>query len=156
MPGGLPRCAWFAERQAGVASIGAAVTRLLDGIRWSAVTTGIVLALAGCARWVERAGVVARDEQVVATKLLRPQATARACASSLLGFPLGKEAGLDAAVSELLARDDEANVLTNVEVRRQTMVTGVYNRRCVEVRGDLGRIIPTVALPMPGGHESHR
>jgi len=139
-----------------VASIGAAVTHLLDGIRWSAVATAISLVFAGCAGWEERIGIVARDEQVVATKLLRPQATARACASSLLGVPLGKDAGLDGAVSELLARDDEANMLTNVEVRWQTVVTGVYNRRCVEVRGDLGRIIPTLALPMPGGHESHR
>ena len=139
-----------------MARIGIAVTRLLDGIRWSAVTTAMVLALAGCAAWVERAGVVARDEQVIGTKLLRPQATARACSSSLLGVPLGKDADLDVAISELLARDDEANVLTNVEIRRQAVVTGVYNRRCVEVRGDLGRIIPTLALPMPGGHESHR
>ena len=139
-----------------MARIGAAVTRLLDGIRWSAVATAVSLVCVGCAGWVERVGVMAPDEQVVATKLLRPQATARACASSLLGVPLGKDAGLDAAVSELLARDDEANVLTNVEVRWQTVVTGVYNRRCVEVRGDLGRIIPTLALPMPGGHESHR
>jgi len=139
-----------------VARIGAAVTHLLDGIRWSTVTTVLCLVSAGCVAWVERAGVVARDEQLVATKLLLPQATARACASSLLGFPLGTDAGLDAAVSTLLARDDEANVLTNVEVRRQAVVTGVYNRRCVEVRADVGRIIPTLALPMPGGHESHR
>jgi len=139
-----------------VARIVAAVARLLEGIRWSAVTTALCLVSAGCAGWVERAGVVARDEQLVATKLLVAQATARACTSSLLGFPLGTDAGLDAAVSTLLARDDEANVLTNVEVRRQAVVTGVYNRRCVEVRADVGRIIPTLALPMPGGHESHR
>jgi len=49
-----------------------------------------------------------------------------------MGFPLGRgRADLDEAMAALLARDGEANVLTNVELRRRVLVTGVYNRRCV-------------------------
>jgi len=59
-------------------------------------------------------------------------------------------------MAALLARDGEANVLTNVELRRRVLVTGVYNRRCVEVRGDLGRTVTILSLPVLGGPESHR
>ncbi len=139
-----------------MARVEAAVTHSLDGVRRHAAGMSVLLALAGCAGWVERIGVVAPDEQVVAVKLLRPRVTGRSCASSLLGFPLGRDRpDLDEAVTALLARDGEANVLTNVEFRRQVLVTGVYNRRCVEVRGDLGRTVTTFSLPVPGGHESH-
>ena len=68
----------------------------------------MLLALAGCAGWVERIGVVAPDEQVVGVKLLRPWVTGRACANSFLGFPLGRgRPDLDEAVAALLARDGE-------------------------------------------------
>jgi len=45
----------------------------------------------------------------------------------------------------------------NAEVRWHRLVTGVYNRRCVEVRGDLARALSTITLPAPPGHhhESH-
>ena len=140
-----------------MARVEATVTHALDGSRRRAARMSVLLALAGCAGWVERIGVVAPDEQVVGVKLLRPRVMRRACASSLLGFPLGRgRADLDEAMAALLARDGEANVLTNVELRRRVLVTGVYNRRCVEVRGGLGRTVTFLSLPVLGGPESHR
>jgi len=140
-----------------VARVEAAVTHALGGFRRRAARMSVLPALAGCAGWVGRVGVVAPDEKVLGVKLLRPRVMRRACASSLLGFPLGRgRADLDEAMAALLARDGEANVLTNVELRRRVLVTGVYNRRCVEVRGDLGRTVTILSLPVLGGPESHR
>ncbi len=57
----------------------------------------------------------------------------------------------------LLARDAEANVVVNAELTTNTVLTGLWNRRCVEVRGDVARIVSTVTLPMPASHgEQHR
>ena len=47
----------------------------------------------------------------------------------------------------MLALDSEGNVVTNVEVRTQGLFTAVYNRACVEVRGDVGRGISTIIVP---------
>ena len=56
----------------------------------------------------------------------------------------------------LLARDAEANVVVNAELTTNTVLTGLWNRRCVEVRGDVARIVSTVTLPMPASHREHR
>jgi hypothetical protein len=40
-------------------------------------------------------------------------------------------------------------------VRWERIVTGVYNRRCVEVQGDLARSVTTVRLPAPPSHHGH-
>ena len=53
------------------------------------------------------------------------------------------------------ALDPEGNVVANADVRWRRLVTGVYNRRCVEVRGDLARTVSTIRLPGPPGHEGH-
>jgi len=86
-------------------------------------------------------------------KLLRPAVSGRSCRASLAGLPLAAgEPDLREALAQVLALDAEANVVANAEVRWRRLVTGVYNRRCVEVRGDLARTVPTVTIPM-GQHE---
>jgi hypothetical protein len=93
-------------------------------------------------------GVVAGDSDVVGTKLLRPGAMARACRSSFfeLGSP-NPEATFREALDRLLAVDDEGNAVKNAQVREETFVSGIYNRRCVEIRGDVVRVISMIILP---------
>jgi hypothetical protein len=115
-----------------------------------------LLALGGCATSLGSVGMVARDADVVSVKMLVPGAVGRSCRSSVIGVPLrAGTATVDEALAEVFARDGEGNVVTGLEIRSEHLVTGVYNRHCVTVRGDLARAISTVTLPMPAGHSAH-
>jgi hypothetical protein len=59
------------------------------------------------------------------------------------------------ALDEILALDREGNVVVDAEVSEERFATGLYNRHCVRVRGDLGRAISTIRLPAPPGHHAH-
>jgi hypothetical protein len=114
-----------------------------------------VLALAGCATSLGSIGVLARDDDALSVKMLVPGAVGRSCRSSVVGLPLSAgDPTVDEALGQILARDAEGNVVTEAEVVSERLVTGVYNRRCVSVRGNLARMITTVTLPMPD-HAGH-
>jgi hypothetical protein len=116
---------------------------------------GLVLAL-GCASSLGTLGVVHPDADDVGLKLLRPDVTATSCRSSVLGVPLrAGEPDVREALATILALDREGDVVANAHVSWRTLVTGIYNRRCVEVRGDLARTVTTVRLPMPASHGAH-
>ena len=73
-----------------------------------------------------------------------------------MGIPVGPRAlGLEEALGRVLALDPEGNVVTHVEVSERRFLTGVYNRRCIVLRGDLGRTVPSVTLPALDGHRAH-
>jgi hypothetical protein len=114
-----------------------------------------LVALTGCSGTIGGVGVVGPDADDVGVKLLRPGVSVRACRTSVLGFGGGAVDPLESALARLLAADGEANVATRVRVRSSVIVTGLYNRRCVELSGDVGRLIPTVVLPSPPGHAGH-
>jgi len=110
----------------------------------------VALALAGCATSLGSVGLLGRDAETVSVKMLVPGATGRSCRSSIVGLPL--QAGdptLDEALAQILGRDAEGNVVTEAEVVSDRLVTGVYNRRCVTVRGNLVRTLTTLNIPMP-------
>jgi hypothetical protein len=119
--------------------------------RVAVVALGV--ALSGCATSLGTIGVAVPDAEPMGLKMLRPAATGRSCRASVLGLPLADgEPRLQDALGEILALDAEGNVVVNAEVRWRRVVTGIYNRRCVEVQGDLARTLSTVTLPMPPGH----
>ena len=90
------------------------------------------------------------------TKMLRPVARASACRTTLLGVPIaGPRWPLESALRALLATDAEADQLTDVDVREQTVASGLVNRTCVTVRANVGRAIPVVRLPMSASHHGH-
>ena len=119
-------------------------------------TLAAAAALAGCSASLGSVGVLAPDAAGLGLKLLRPGVSGRSCRTSIAGLPLGAgEPELREAVAQALALDAEANLVANAEVRWRRLVTGLYNRRCVEVRGDLARTISTLTIPMPPGHGAH-
>ena len=114
------------------------------------------LLLVGCGTTRGPAGYLGASPDAIGTKLLIPQVTARSCRTSVLGVTVGDgTASLAASVAELLRRDPEANVVTNAEITWQTVVTGVYNRQCIELRGDVARLTSTIVLPMPDMPSGH-
>jgi hypothetical protein len=117
--------------------------------------TGLALAL-GCASSLGTLGVVHPDADDVGLKLLRPDVSATSCRSSVLGVPLrAGEPDMREALATILALDREGDVVANAHISWRRLVTGVYNRRCVEVRGDLARTVTTVRLPIPASHGAH-
>ena len=74
--------------------------------------------------------------------------------ASVFGVPLrAGEPDVREALATILALDHEGDVVANARISWRRLVTGVYNRRCVEVRGDLARTVTTVRLPMPASHK---
>ncbi len=118
-------------------------------------TLALLWALTGCAGSLGTVGLLDPDAEDVGLKLLRPGAVGRSCRASVLGVPLAAGTpDLREALAGILALDAEGNVVANAEVRWRELVTGLYNRRCVEVRGDLARTVPTIRLPAPE-HRGH-
>ena len=114
------------------------------------------IGLSGCAASLGTVGLVRLDADEVGLKLLRPGVTGHSCRVSLLGVPLTAGApDLREAIAEILALDREGNVVANAEVRWERLVTGIYNRRCLEVHGDLARTVSIIRLPAPPAHPGH-
>lgn len=123
----------------------------------SAVRSVTILAMlwaAGCTAPLGRLPLVMREAD--ATKLLRPGVEGRSCRSRVLGVSTADgDPSLEEALAPILALDAEGNAVADAEVRSEELLTGVYDRRCVVVRGDLVRTIGTITLPMPEGHHHH-
>jgi hypothetical protein len=115
-----------------------------------------VVALAtGCSTSLGTVGLVRPSAEDVGLKLLRPGVTGTSCRSSVLGVPVQPgDPDLREALGAVLALDPEGDVVADARITWRRLVTGVYNRRCVEVRGDLARSITTIQIPMPA-HEGH-
>lgn len=125
-------------------------------IRDVAVLGLLALPLLGCATSLGNVGVVQPDADGIGLKMLRPDVSGRSCRSSIVGVPLAAgEPDLREAIAGILALDREGNVVANARVRWHSVVTGLYNRRCVEVEGDLARTVSTITLPAPPSHAGH-
>jgi len=120
----------------------------------------IIVLLAGfltaCTTSVGTVGVMRRNAGDVGVKLLRPGVTGRSCRASLVGLPLsGSPPDLREALEEIFGLDAEGDMVVNAEVRWQQLLTGLYNRRCIEVQGDLARTVSTIIIPAPAEHHGH-
>jgi len=120
--------------------------------RWLAVLVGVV----GCVTSHGTVGVIGPSADVVGTKLLKPGVVGRSCRTRVFGVARGGDRPqLTQALGKILAEDEEGDIVLNADVRTSVLVTGVYNRHCLEVQGDLGRTVPTIAVPGPSGHAGH-
>jgi hypothetical protein len=106
------------------------------------------LLLAGCTTALGPVGAVQPESDPIGVKMLRPGVTGRSCATSVVGVRLsGNPPTLREALDQITALDAEGDVVVNAEVSVERLVTGLYDRRCIAVRGDLARTIPTITLP---------
>lgn len=123
---------------------------------WRSMAGALLMGLlVGCMTSETRVGLMSARAELIGVKVLRPGILGRSCRASVLGLPL--EAGspsLVEALERMHAQDSEGDVVTDAQLRWSYVRTGIYNRSCVEVRGDLGRAVTTVLLPVPG-HGSH-
>ena len=111
------------------------------------------IGLAGCATSLGTVGAVVPDGETLGVKLLRPGLTGRSCRRALFGVALDDgQPSVGEALQHILAVDAEGNAVVNAEIRWRHLVTGIYNRRCVEVHADLARTVSTITLPSPPGH----
>jgi hypothetical protein len=114
------------------------------------------LALAGCAVPLGPVGALVPESETVGVKLLRPDVVGRSCGWTALGMRLAGEAPtLRAAMAQILALDAEGDVVTEAKVERERFVTVLYNRECLVVRGNLARVVSTLTIPAPPGHQGH-
>jgi len=115
-----------------------------------------VILVGGCTTHVGSAGVIAPAPETVGVKLLRPQVTGRACRQSILWWHIGENTPpLRSALGNIMALDPEGTVVTDAEITEDRFVTGLLNRVCLEVRGNLGRPTPTLSLPGAADHTDH-
>jgi hypothetical protein len=106
------------------------------------------MVLSGCATPLGALPVIGGDADLIPVKLLRPAVAGRSCRTSILGVRLRPGSPtVDEAVMEVLALDAEANVVTHAELTTRHLFSGFYNRRCIIVRGDLGRMVHSITLP---------
>jgi hypothetical protein len=120
--------------------------------RCAAIVAGLVLS--SCTAGLGTLPRVQAPPDTQGYKMLRPAQTAVECAGEGLAASEPRDL-LDAAVRQLLARDDEADSVVNARVESTQWSLGVYGRRCVTVTGDVVRSTSTIMLPMPGEHQGH-
>jgi hypothetical protein len=120
--------------------------------RCAAILAGVVLS--SCTAGLGSLPRVQAPPDTQGYKMLRPAQTAVECAGEGLAASEPRDL-LDAAVRQLLARDDEADSVINARVESTQWSLGVYGRRCVTLTGDVVRSTSTIMLPMPGEHQGH-
>lgn len=118
------------------------------------VSAVFLFGLVGCWSDMGTIPVATLDRDIAGVKMIRPGVVARACRSGVIGIRSGSEP-LEAAMRRILAVDPEGNAVTDVRVRTTSIRTGLYDRECVEVRGNLARLTPVVLLPAAGEHGAH-
>ena len=112
------------------------------------------LILSGCTTApIGEVGFLTRESEPVGTKLLHPGVVTRSCEVSILGVRIGPRLSMDDAIEHVLTSDPEGNAVMNARLSWHRMRMIVYDRDCLEVRGDLVRTIATITIPHPGRHE---
>jgi hypothetical protein len=113
--------------------------------------------LVGCAFGGGRVPLAFDEAGRPGFKMLRPGVSARACGCVM--WPYGRRSVgpfLERAMQQLLALDEEANVLQDLEITWRGLDVLIGRFGCVSVRADVGRMISTVSLPMVGMPPDHK
>ena len=126
--------------------------------RWAAFALLPAALVVGCARSLgpTPVGTLGPGAEQVAVMRLRPDVEASSCRRWFLGIPIDRSQSDDPVaplVAELLARDPEATLLSEADIRWDHLSLGVYERQCVVVHGVLGRAMRTITIP--SGHAHH-
>jgi hypothetical protein len=105
--------------------------------------TVIVLAagLTGCAYHVADLSLLSTKQVPARPYVLARGVSAEECTHQVFFVPLGSpRPDLGRLVEHLLTQTQKANVLTEVSVDERRIVTGVWNRHCLRVRGTVAQL----------------
>ncbi len=124
---------------------------------WQALALGVLLggvsASVGCTVGAGGLAAVTSAEARLPTMLLATGVEGSDCTSAVVRLP--HHPSLARAIARALEDVDGAVVLTDARVETTFFWTGVYNRRCVRVRGGAARMARQIVLPAPAGHHGH-
>ncbi len=122
--------------------------------QFTAAVAIAAIAGAGCTAHVATLPGVLGAEAYPPAMVLATGATGEDCGTSVLFVPI-RQASLDVAVARAIATVPEATLLVDVSVDATALVTGVYNRGCLRVKGSAAKLVPSVVVPMPEEHHGH-
>ncbi len=114
----------------------------------------VSLATLGCTAPIATLPGILGKEAYAPAMVLATGATGEDCGTQVLLLPLHR-ASLDVAVARAIASVPEATMLTDVQITGTALITGVYNRTCVRVKGSAAKLVSSVVVPMPGEHHDH-
>lgn len=99
----------------------------------------LVPVVGGCALNYGDLNLVSPRNVEFSTETLRRGVEGRDCTYSLLFLPLGSlNPNIEEAVDRALAKVADANVLTDVAIYNDAVITLLFNRSCLRVKGDAG------------------
>ena len=138
-----------------------AARRAGQSARGSSVGTALTLAALaatlgslGCSTRLGAVPGVLGAEAYPPAMVLATGAVGEDCGARV-AFVAGHEPALDVAVTRALATVPEATLLVDTTVETRRLSLGVYERTCVRVHGSAAKLVSTVVLPPPPGHEHH-
>jgi hypothetical protein len=100
-----------------------------------------VFALAGCSFRTGDLSVVASQNVGLEPELIRRSVEGKDCAHMLLFIPIGTLVpNLDEAMDRALEKVPEGNILTDMAIYNDLLFTYIYNRTCLRIKGDVGRL----------------
>jgi hypothetical protein len=118
-------------------------------VRWAALL--VCAGTVGCTAHVADLAGVLGPEAYPPAMVLATGAVGEDCGTSILFVPL-QRASLERATARAIASVPGATLLVDVRVDARALVTGVYNRGCVRVKGSAAKLVSSLVVPMPEGH----
>lgn len=95
----------------------------------------------GCATRLGDLSLVASKSVGLTPEVMQRGVEGEDCVHLLLFLPLGSlNPNLQEAMDNALAKVPEANAMSDLAVYNDTVFTLIYNRTCLRVRGDVGRL----------------
>jgi hypothetical protein len=101
----------------------------------------LVVAMAGCSFRTGDLSIVASQNVGLEPELIRRSVEGKDCTHMLLFIPMGSlVANLDEAMDRALEKVPEGNILTDMAIYNDLLFTYIYNRTCLRIKGDVGRL----------------
>ena len=101
----------------------------------------LVFALSGCSFRTGDLSIVASQNVGLQPELIQRSVEGEDCTHVLLFIPMGSLVpNLDEAMDRALEKVPDGNILTDVAVYSDVRFTYIYNRTCLRVKGDVGRL----------------
>ena len=99
----------------------------------------ISCAFPGCAFRMGDLSLVASENVAFAPDVKRKSVEAEDCVYTLLFIPLGGFVpNVEEAMDRAMEQVPEGNVMTNVAIYQDVIITYLFNQQCLRVKGDVG------------------